>query len=108
MNRVHPLIRVGGPILGLLILIYAINTGVDTFRADLKSARDAEREATLAAAKADSEQEAEEETTDEGACPGRSRTRGDCSTGSFFPAADHSRDRTPHFCRQDGRSRRDG
>ena len=65
MNRVHPLIRVGGPILGLLILIYAINTGVDTFRADLKSARDAEREATLAAAKADSEQEAEEETTDE-------------------------------------------
>ena len=69
MNRVHPLIRVGGPILGLLILIYAINTAVDTFRADLKAARDAEREATLAAAEADSEQEAEEETTDEAAAP---------------------------------------
>ena len=65
MNRVHPLIRVGGPILGLLILIYAINSAVDAFRADLKSARDAERAATLAAAKAESEQEAEEEATPE-------------------------------------------
>ena len=65
MNRVHPLIRVGGPILGLLILIYAINSAVDTFRADLKSARDAEREATLAAVEAESAQEAEEEATPE-------------------------------------------
>lgn len=65
MNRVHPLIRVGGPILGLLILIYVVNAGVDTFRADLKAVRDAEREATMAAAEADSEQEAEEETSTE-------------------------------------------
>ena len=65
MNRVHPLIRVGGPVLGLLILIYVINTAVDTFRADLKAAQDAEREAILAAAEADSEQEAAEETADE-------------------------------------------
>ena len=63
MNRVHPLIRVGGPILGLLILIYVVNAGVDTFRADLKAVRDADRLATMAAAEADSEQEAEEETT---------------------------------------------
>ena len=63
MNRVHPLIRVGGPVLGLLILIYVINTAVDTFRADLKAAQDAKREAILA--EADSEQEAEEETADE-------------------------------------------
>ena len=65
MNKVHPLIRVGGPILGLLILIYVINAGVDTFRADLKASRDAEREATLAAAEAESEQVAEEEATAE-------------------------------------------
>ena len=65
MNRVHPLIRVGGPILGLLILIYVINLAVDTFRADLKSARDAERQATLAAADAESEIEADEEATPE-------------------------------------------
>ncbi|MYJ77064.1 MAG: hypothetical protein F4047_02665, partial [Caldilineaceae bacterium SB0670_bin_27] len=61
MNRVHPLIRVGGPILGLLILIYFINSAVDTFRADLKSARDAERLATLAAAEVESEAEAEQD-----------------------------------------------
>jgi len=68
MNSVHPWIRVGGPILGLLILIYVINGAVDTFRADLKAVRDAERLATLAAAEAETEQaaesqqEAEEET----------------------------------------------
>ncbi len=68
MNSVHPWIRVGGPILGLLILIYVINGAVDTFRADLKAVRDEERLATLAAAKAETEQaaesqqEAEEET----------------------------------------------
>ena len=44
MNRVHPLIRIGGPILGVIVLIYVINYAVDTFRADQKSARDAERE----------------------------------------------------------------
>ncbi len=65
MNSVHPLVRAGGPILGLLILIYVINAGVDTFRADLKAARDAEREAILAAAETESEQEAEETTTAE-------------------------------------------
>ena len=65
MNRVHPLIRVGGPVLGFLILFYVINAAVDTFRADLKAAQDAEREAILAAAEAESEQEAEEETADE-------------------------------------------
>ncbi len=65
MNRVHPLIRVGGPILGLLILIYVINSAVDTFRADLKSARDAERLATLAAADAETETEAEQEGDEE-------------------------------------------
>ena len=65
MNSVHPLVRAGGPILGLLILIYVINAGVDTFRADLKAAQDAEREAILAAAEAESEQEAEEETSSE-------------------------------------------
>jgi len=65
MNRVHPLIRVGGPILGLLILIYVINSAVDTFRADLKSARDAERQATLAAADVESETEAEQEADEE-------------------------------------------
>ncbi len=62
MDRVHPLIKVGGPILGLLILIYVIDAGVDSFRADLKAARDAEREATLAAAAAGQEQEAAVET----------------------------------------------
>ena len=67
MNRVHPLIRVGGPILGLLILIYVINSAVDTFRADLKSARDAERLATLAAADAETETEAEQEADEEAA-----------------------------------------
>ncbi|MCY3900371.1 MAG: DUF4399 domain-containing protein, partial [Caldilineaceae bacterium] len=65
MNRVHPLIRVGGPVLGFLILIYVINSAVDSFRADLKAAQDAEREAILAAAEAESEQEAEEETSGE-------------------------------------------
>ena len=65
MNRVHPLIRIGGPILGVIILIYVINYAVDTFRADLKSARDAEREATLAASEAAGEQEAEEAATAE-------------------------------------------
>ena len=65
MNRVHPLIRVGGPILGLLILIYFINSAVDTFRADLKSARDAERLATLAAAEVESEAEAEQDADEE-------------------------------------------
>ena len=62
MDRVHPLIKVGGPILGLLILIYVIDAGVDTFRADLKAARDAERAATLAAAEASADQEAAVET----------------------------------------------
>ncbi len=57
MDRVHPLIKIGGPVLGLLILVYVINAGVDTFRADLKAARDAEREATLAAAEASQDQE---------------------------------------------------
>ncbi|MDE0630524.1 MAG: DUF4399 domain-containing protein, partial [Caldilineaceae bacterium] len=65
MNRVHPLIRVGGPILGLLILIYVINSAVDSFRADLKSTRDAERQATLAAADVESETEAEQEADEE-------------------------------------------
>ncbi len=65
MNRVHPLIRVGGPILALLILIYVINSAVDTFHADLKSARDAERQATMAAADAESEIEAEQEAEQE-------------------------------------------
>ena len=65
MNRVHPLFRVGGPILGVIILIYVINYAVDTFRADQKSARDAEREATLAASEAAGEQEAEEAATAE-------------------------------------------
>ena len=65
MNNVHPLIRVGGPILALLIIIYAVNSAVDTFRADLKAARDAEREATLAAAQPESEQEVEEDATAE-------------------------------------------
>ena len=60
MNRVHPLIRVGGPILGVLILIYVINAGVDKFRADLKAVSDAEREATLAASGAEAEVEVEE------------------------------------------------
>ncbi len=62
MDRVHPLIKVGGPILGLLILIYVIDAGVDSFRADLKAARDAEREAMLAAAEANQELEAAAET----------------------------------------------
>ena len=61
MNRVHPLIRVGGPILGVLILIYVINAGVDKFRADLKAVSDAEREATLAASGAEAEVEVEVE-----------------------------------------------
>ena len=65
MNKIHPLIRVGGPILGVLILMYVINYAVDTFRADLKSVRDAEREATLAASDAAQEQEAEEAETPE-------------------------------------------
>ena len=59
------MIRVGGPVLGFLILIYVINSAVDSFRADLKAAQDAEREAILAAAEAQSEQEAEEETSGE-------------------------------------------
>ncbi len=63
MNRVHPLIRVGGPILGVLILIYVINAGVSQFTADLKVTREAERQATLAAA--DAEAEAETETDSE-------------------------------------------
>ena len=64
MNRAHPLIRVGGPILGVLIIIYVINAGVDNFRADLKAVRDAEREATLAASEieAESAEEAQPET----------------------------------------------
>ena len=62
MDRVHPLVKVGGPILGLLILFYVIDAGVDAFRADLKAARDAEREATLAAAQADQDQEAAVDT----------------------------------------------
>ena len=57
MDRVHPLIRFGGPVLGFLILVYVINAGVDAFRADQKAARDAEREATLAAAEAGQDQE---------------------------------------------------
>ena len=65
MNNVHPLIRVGGPILALLIIVYAVNSAVDTFRADLKAARDAEREATLAATQPESEQEVAEEATAE-------------------------------------------
>ena len=65
MNKIHPLIRVGGPILGVLILMYVINFAVDTFRADLKTARDAEREATLAAVDAAQELEAEEAATAE-------------------------------------------
>ena len=65
MNNVHPLIRVGGPVLALLIIIFAVNSAVDTFRADLKAARDAEREATLAATQAESEQEVEEDATAE-------------------------------------------
>ncbi len=64
MNRVHPLIRVGGPILGVLILIYVINAGVDKFRADLKAVSDAEREATLAASGAEAEVEEAEAETD--------------------------------------------
>jgi uncharacterized membrane protein len=65
MNKLHPLIRVGGPILGVLILIYVINYAVDTFSADLKSTRDAERVATLAAVDAAQELEAEEAATAE-------------------------------------------
>ena len=65
MNKIHPLIRVGGPILGVLILIYVINYAVDTFSADLKSTRDAERVATLAAVDAAQELEAEEAATAE-------------------------------------------
>ena len=57
MNR--RLIRVGGPILGVLILIYVINAGVDRFQADLKEAGDADRVATLAAAEAAAEATAE-------------------------------------------------
>ena len=65
MNKLHPLIRVGGPILGVLILMYVINYAVDTFSADLKSTRDAERVATLAAVDAAQELEAEEAATAE-------------------------------------------
>ena len=65
MNRVHPLIRVGGPILGVLILIYVINAGVNQFRADLKATREAERQATLAAADAEAEAEAESDSESE-------------------------------------------
>ena len=57
------MIRVGGPILGVLILIYVINAGVSQFTADLKVTREAERQATLAAA--DAEAEAETETDSE-------------------------------------------
>ena len=57
MNR--RLIRVGGPILGVLILIYVINAGVDRFQADLKEAGDADRVATLAAAESAAEATAE-------------------------------------------------
>ena len=59
MNRVHPVIRVGGPILGVLILIYVINAGVDRFTADLKETREAERQATLASTAAEAETETE-------------------------------------------------
>ena len=65
MNRAHPLIRVGGPILGVLILIYVINAGVNQFRADLKATREAERQATLAAADAEAEAEAETDSESE-------------------------------------------
>ena len=65
MNNVHPLIRVGGPILALLIIVYAVNSAVDTFKADQKAARDAERAATLAATQPESEQEVEEDATAE-------------------------------------------
>ena len=55
MNNVHPLIRVGGPILGVLILFYVVNTGVNEFQANLKASRDAERAATLAASQTEDE-----------------------------------------------------
>ena len=77
MNRVHPLIRVGGPILGVLILIYVINVGVNRFRADQKATRDAERQATLAAAEAEAEAEAEPESDTE--------TEADAPPGSESP-----------------------
>ena len=63
MNSVHPIIRVGGPILAFLIIVYAINSAVVTFRADMKAARDAERAATLAATQPESEQEVEDSAT---------------------------------------------
>ena len=84
MNRVHPLIRVGGPVLGLLILFYVINTAVDTFRADLKAARDAEREAILAAAEAESEQEAGEETTEEAPAQEEAEQEETVQTEAYF------------------------
>ena len=59
MNNVHPLIRVGGPILGVLILFYVVNTGVNEFQANLKASRDAERAATLAASQTEDEPAAE-------------------------------------------------
>ena len=59
MNNVHPLIRVGGPILGVLILFYVVNIGVNEFQANLKASRDAERAATLAASQTEDEPTAE-------------------------------------------------
>ena len=60
MNKVHPLIRIGGPILGALIVFYVINAGVDSFRADRQAARDAERLAALAAAEEEQQSNGEE------------------------------------------------
>ena len=67
MNNVHPLIRVGGPILGVLILFYVVNTGVNEFQANLKASRDAERAATLAASQTEDEPttEADEAQTED-------------------------------------------
>ncbi len=83
MNRVHPLIRVGGPILGVLILIYVINAGVRRFQADLKAASDAERVATLAAA-AQSEAESETETPSSTAPPQVESTQEEAVTERVF------------------------
>lgn len=52
MNGVHPLIRIGGPILGVLILFYAINSGVSQFQSDLEVERTAQRLAAEATAQA--------------------------------------------------------
>ena len=66
MNNVHPLIRVGGPILGVLILFYVVNIGVNEFQANLKASRDAERAATLAASQTEDEPaEADEAQTED-------------------------------------------